>query len=380
MISITDKHDCCGCGACAEACPRRCITMAADREGFLYPAVDAEACVHCGFCERVCPMINIGDERKPAVTYAAVNTDDAVRMASSSGGVFSALAARTIARGGVVFGAAFTDDCSVEHTGVTSPGGLAALRGSKYLQSRTGHTYGQAKEALKSGVDVLFSGTACQIAGLKRYLRKDYANLLTVDVVCHGVPSPAVWQAYLKDKNLSDGACGDIQFRDKKEGWKNYRVKISRRQNASAGCGGVVVDEPFYENAYMQAFLSNLTLRPSCYRCPAKGGRCGSDLTLGDFWGIGRVAPGLDDDRGCSLVLVNTPEGAQALSGLNLKMHERAYAEALAGNPSIETPVAELLNRRYFFRMLRLTGSVAVAQRLSATSRLPLRALRILLR
>lgn len=200
MISIKDKKACCGCGACVQRCPKQCITLHEDSEGFLYPVADASVCINCGLCEKVCPVINQHTAHEPLQTFAAKNPNEAVRAASSSGGVFTMLAESVIKSGGVVFGAAFDQQWKVVHTCATTIEGLQKFRGSKYLQSQTNNTFREAETYLRQGRQVLYSGTPCQVAGLKKYLRKDYDNLLTLDFICHGVPSPGVFRTYLRDE------------------------------------------------------------------------------------------------------------------------------------------------------------------------------------
>ena len=199
MITITDKSKCCGCNACVQACPKQCIEMHEDDEGFLYPRVDTTRCIDCGKCEKVCPVINQAEPHRPIKVYAAINPDEEIRRQSSSGGIFTLLAEQTIKEGGVVFGARFDESWQVTHDYTESIEGLASLRGSKYVQSCIGDTFLKAEAFLKQGRKVLFTGTPCQISGLKKYLHKEYENLLTVDFVCHGVPSPLIWQKYLSE-------------------------------------------------------------------------------------------------------------------------------------------------------------------------------------
>lgn len=199
MIEIKEKKDCCGCWACVQRCPKHCITMKEDSEGFLYPEVDQSSCIDCGLCEKVCPVINREEARRPLESLAAINPDEKVRMASSSGGVFTLLATQVLAEGGVVFGARFNDRWEVVHDVAEDAESLAALRESKYVQSRIGDSFARAERYLKSGRKVLFTGTPCQIAGLRRFLRKEYDGLLAVDFICHGVPSPGVFRQYLKE-------------------------------------------------------------------------------------------------------------------------------------------------------------------------------------
>lgn len=312
MIQITDKSQCCGCTACMTICPRQCITMQEDvKEGFLYPVVDLSLCIDCGACQKVCPVLHQGKDRKPLLVYAAKNMNEQVRLASSSGGIFTLLAERVIDEGGVVFGARFNTEWEVVHDYTETKDGLAAFRGSKYVQSCLGNSFQKVRSFLRQGRKVLFSGTPCQIAGLKNYLLRPYQNLLTVDVVCHGVPSPKAWRKYLnesvrtayniKRRNLSllwTDKITDVNFRSKEKGWKKYHVKIEYRN-------GKKDVTPFYDNIYMKMFLSNLSLRPSCYACPSKLHHVQSDITLADFWGVDRIHPEIDDDKGCGLILVH---------------------------------------------------------------------------
>lgn len=313
MINILDKHKCCGCSSCAQICPKGCIAMTADAEGFLYPKVDSARCVDCGACEAACPELQSLSESLPERVWAVKSTDEEVRRQSSSGGVFTALAEEILREGGVVFGAAFAEDWSVGHICVENAEELGRLRGSKYLQSVVGETFKQCRTFLRAGRKVLFSGTPCQIAGLNQFLRKKYPNLVTLDFVCHGVPSSKVWQSYLKQIVGRKHRVVAASFRSKPNGWKNYCMQLTLQPVAPTACSSEarnrVITQPFVDNPYMKAFLSDLDLRPSCYACPAKSGRSGADITLGDFWGIEHIDPEFDDDRGCSLVMLHTEPG-----------------------------------------------------------------------
>lgn len=376
MIYIQDKALCCGCSACMECCPRQCISMREDNEGFLYPEVDAEKCIGCSLCETVCPEINPDEPGLPLETYAAKNPDDKVRLSSSSGGIFTMLSERTIRRGGVVFGARFDENWEVVHDYAETIEGAELFRGSKYVQSRMDGNYRKAEHFLKTGREVLFSGTPCQIAGLKRFLRKDYDNLLTVDVICHGVPSPGVWRQYLKEMTLRPKgvAAGKntvlsslnempvitgISFRDKRLGWKKYGFEI-RKSASKADKNSVLKSgkyqkeiflfEPQRENVFLRGFFANIYLRRSCYACPAKAGRSHSDITLGDYWGIGSLMPRLDDDRGVSAVLVNSEYGAKALSETGAELYEAPYGDVARKNPALIHSVTQPAGRSAFYR------------------------------
>lgn len=351
MLHIQNKEDCCGCSACAQICPKKCITMKEDSEGFLYPVTDAKVCVNCKKCETICPIINSesnkSDDAKPDV-YVAYHNDEEIRMKSSSGGIFTSLAEGILAEGGAVFGAAFDENYLVVHKSIHSVEELDKLRGSKYLQSKIDQSYVKTKIYLDSGKTVLFTGTACQIAGLKAFLGKDYANLFTLDVLCHGVPSPKLWEKYLEEQVKEHGA--DIQrifFRQKNYGWKKFAVSIDFANETAYEC-------IFTKDAFMKLFLSNICLRPSCYKCRFKGMNRPSDITLGDCWGIEKYMPDMDDDKGTSVMLVHTVRGrmlSQIISH-DLKMRTAELDKALPPNADSRKSVLPHPRRKQFFVLL----------------------------
>ena len=382
MIKIIRKDQCCGCSACLHICPKHSISFREDKEGFLYPQVDTSTCVDCGLCENVCPVLNQDEERMPLQVYAAKHIDDEIRMKSSSGGIFTLLAEQIIDKGGVVFGARFNENWEVVHDYTETKEGLAPFRGSKYVQSNIGNSYKQVEKFLKAGREVMFTGTPCQVAGLKKYLRKDYENLLTVDFVCHGVPSPMVWRKYLKEEIARQGDVGKnsvltsskvspvvtgVNFRDKSTGWKKFSFVLNFSKASAEGEQNTVLSSVFTDNAYMSAFLSNLSLRPSCYACPAKAGKSGSDVTIGDFWGIENVLVEFDDDKGVSLLFINNDKVANMIDQVRVK-EPIEYKSTLAANSGIRYSVNMPINRGYFYYCLSSsTLSVALAKTVTPT-------------
>lgn len=355
MINITDKHKCCGCTACVSACPKNCISMWADREGFLYPVVDSVKCIDCGLCEKVCPVLHPVINEPDPLIYAAINNNEAVRMQSSSGGIFTLIAEHVLERGGVVFGACFDSDWNVIHDYTETKDGLARFRGSKYVQTNVGNSFNLVKVFLDSGREVLFSGTPCQVAGLKNYLRKPYSNLLTIDLVCHGVPSPEVWRKYLQEtickaygiKNkkalVNPGDyIADLSFRAKDGGWKNFSFKVKYKD-------GRIEVMPFWENYYMNVFLANLSLRPSCYACPAKLNNVQSDITIADFWGVNMINPDIDDDKGCGIILIHSKEKLDFLFSVDCKLFQQKLVSVAKYNPNILYSVNKPVNRKFFW-------------------------------
>lgn len=308
MVEILELKNCCGCSACVQACPKRCIRFDEDSMGFRYPIVDKQQCIDCGICERVCPCLNPTNGVEPLCAFTATNPNLYERISSSSGGIFVMLAKIVLQKKGVVFGARFDDNWEVVHSFIKDEKDLPLLMGSKYVQSSIGNSFKQVKIFLCEGKEVLFSGTPCQVAGLKNYLREQYDNLLTVEVVCHGVPSPRVWRSYLKDK-FDVSQISHISFRDKSTGWLDFSLKIEQN-------GKQTFVEPMSRNIYMKAFLRDLSLRPSCYNCPSKSGKSHADIALADFWGHQLINPSEFDNMGTSLVLAYTDKGKNLISNL----------------------------------------------------------------
>jgi len=348
MINIIKKQNCCGCYACYNICPQKCISMQSDNEGFWYPVVDIEECNDCGLCEKVCPVLNKKIVENHPVAYACINKDNKIRELSSSGGMFTIIAEKVIANNGVVFGAGFDDEFNVVHSWTDNLDGLSNFRGSKYVQSCIGNTYKQAKSFLKQGKQVLFSGTPCQIAGLRSYFGKDYDGLICLDIVCHGVPSPKIWQIYKNYlEKVYQAKAQRITFRCKNCGWKLYSVSLSFDNDTE-------YSQKFTENIFMQGFLKNLYLRPSCYDCSFKTLNRQSDITLADFWGIQNVLPKFDDDKGTSLVFVNSTNGKSMFDQIKEKIlyKEVDINQAVAYNSAATKSVEQNPKREKFFKEL----------------------------
>lgn len=349
MITINEKETCTGCHACATKCPKQCIKMINDTEGFWYPQINQEECIDCGLCEKVCPIITplkFEDHFNP-VAYACYNTDEKMRLESSSGGVFILIAEAVLKQGGVVFGAGFDKDFNICHQSVEHVEDLDKLRMSKYVQSKIGETYKEAEAFLKENRMVLFTGTPCQIGGLKAYLGKPYDNLVTQDIICHGVPSPMVWESYLAFRKKSDGGCAArrIAFRRKDFGWKRFSVSISYGNDTE-------YRQDLTQDLFMKGFLRDLYLRPSCHACAFKSVKRHSDITLADFWGIENILPEMFDDKGTSLVLIQSEKGKTLFKSIekDLICQSVDMDEALKYNPAAIRPAPTPKNRQLFFQ------------------------------
>ncbi len=343
MIKITDKNNCCGCSSCANICPKQCIKMVEDFEGFFYPEIDFANCVQCDLCTKSCPTINKSNIDNKPIFYGCFNKDEIDRKSSSSGGVFHLLCEYVISRNGVVFGAAFDDKFNVLHSYADNMDDCIKFKGSKYLQSVIGKSYIKAKKFLDEDRLVLFSGTPCQIEGLVCFLKKEYSNLITQDIVCHSVPSLRVWEEY--KKYISDNkTITNIDFRNKKNGWDKGTF-IAKFDDGS------VFEQPYTDTEYIKGFLNGLYSRPSCYDCKFSNLNRVSDITLGDFWGVQSFYPDLYDNKGTSIVLVNSPKGKKLINELkkDLVIKKVNVKKATWYNPAIHSSVKLNPNRKEFF-------------------------------
>lgn len=312
MPLLAKKEMCTGCTACWAICPRGCIDMVPDENGFLFPKINDKNCVDCGLCVKTCPVLSEHTlpKRMPRA-YAAYSNRNEIRTRSSSGGMFSEFAISILRHGGVVFGAAYDKDFRVIHTCVETEEQLQKLCGAKYAQSDLGESFSQVKKCLELGQWVLFSGTPCQVAGLKAFLKKEYDRLITVDFVCHGIPSPNVWKKYVNYRAEID-ASGEfpsqINLRSKETGWSRYEYSC----RFEYPCGTVHLEKSS-ESVYMELFVGNCINRQACAVCKFKGVQRCSDITLGDFWGVWDIVPDMDDNRGTSVVLIQSACGEQLL-------------------------------------------------------------------
>ena len=345
LPALAPAEACTGCTACRAACPQDALAMAPDAEGFLRPRLDVGKCVGCGACERACPILHPG-EPDPAPTCLAVQSrDDALLRASASGALFTELARPVLAQGGVVFGCRWEEgSLTAIHAAAEDEAALAPMRGSKYVQSDPRDTFREARAALRAGRPVLYSGTPCQIAGL-RGLLGHHPNLLAVEIICHSAPSPAVLRRAVEAIARAEGApLTGLTFRDKTAGaWRSpflaWTLADGRQGKA-----------PLYATDYGSLFAAGIANRPSCHRCAAKVGASGADLTIGDFWGVENVRPELDDGRGLSVLAAHTQKGRDAAEALRQRADcvPLTPEEALAGNPRYFTP-ASLNPRRGWF-------------------------------
>lgn len=346
IVLFDNKVNCCACGACMNICPKGAITMIEDEYGFLYPEINKELCIKCGACKKVCAYQNISPTKRPLKAFAAVNKNKEQLMKSASGGVFSALATNVLNKGGVVFGATLTFEnghAIPKHIAIDQVEQLSLLQGSKYVQSSIGDTYKQAKIYLQEGRLVLFSGTPCQIGGLYGYLGKDYESLISIDVICHGVPNAKMFDDYLQNERIKRKAQSVVgySFRDKKKGWgMNGRLDLRFKDNKV---------KSFYIPArlasYNTLFLDGDTYRENCYSCKYAGELRPADLTIGDYWGIEVEHPELlkkeeyKEEFGISCVLANTSKGIAICEELNnLTFDESTFEKVSHRNGQLRFP------------------------------------------
>lgn len=346
MIEITDKYDCCGCTACESVCGHDAIAMVADIEGFLYPKVDVSKCVGCGLCERVCPVKYRDTNRfnsLPQKVYALHHVDNDVWQTSSSGGVFAALVEDCLSQGGIVFGAEYDDDFVVVHKGEETHDGVLKFRGSKYVQSDMRGVFRDVKQYLREGRHVLFSGTPCQVEGLKCFLLKPYDNLITVDILCHGVPSPRVFADYVKYiSRHSFSILIGINMKDKTFGWGYQNLRLFFK-------GGYSEFNSPLSNLWNRIFYGHVANRPACHKCRFTNLSRPGDLTIGDFWGIEKSHPEFISDKGISLLLVNSDNGMRIWNRVQSRFVYMESDTAECQQPAVYCSQPEAVDRVDFW-------------------------------
>ena len=331
-------------------CAKKAIEMKCNEDtGFLYPNINFDLCVDCNQCKKVCPVLKEKNNKSEKNVFAAYSLNEKIRENSSSGGIFTVIAESVLSEDGVVFGVSMTDDClEAVHIEVKTIDELSKLRGSKYIQSNVNNSYSKVKKYLEDGKKVLFSGTPCQVAGLKAFLNKEYENLITVDFICHGVPSPLAWQKYVKYREAeAESKTRRTFFRHKKNGWKTYSVQF-----IFENCTEYV--QILTEDLYMRGFLADLYLRESCFSCSFKNNNYQSDITLADFWGIDKIKPEWNDDKGVSLVVSNTPKGLSTIRYISddLICESVDFEKAFIYNPSYFKSVNKKFVSKNSFRDL----------------------------
>lgn len=352
MLVIKDKKYCCGCTACASICPKKCITMTDDVEGISYPIVDNERCVDCGLCESVCPMQHPESDNRIISAYASENRNADIRKQSSSGGLFTAFAAHILEQQGVVCACKMNEDVCAVHDFAWTMEELKPMRCSKYVQSRLEDTFVEIKKMLDDGIQVLFSGMPCQVAGLKRFLRKPYDNLLAIDVLCHGVPSPKLFRDYLRMQEAKFGSRAvAVNFRDKSRSWKLSDIVITfeNGQTYTEFCG---------TDAYLSLFGNNLSQRPSCFACPFTTTHRPGDISIGDFSVIINKVPYEDDDLGVTMVLVNNEKGKAIFDDISdsISLMELSVDTAVTDNAVLNHPLDGIERRNAFYEAYTALG------------------------
>lgn len=352
MIDKLKKDLCTACTSCASICPKQCITMVKDNEGFNYPIIDNSKCIECNLCEKLCPVLNELEVNRETNSYACINKDEKTRLESTSGGFFSILAEYVLDKNGYVCGAAYDEAFSVKHIIISNRKDLYKLRGAKYSQSELGIIFKEIKKLLDTDSYVLFSGTPCQVGGLKAYLQKEYNKLITTDLICHGVPSPMVWSKYIEyraSKDNDDKIPKSINLRSKISGWSRYgySVVFDYDNNLYSNVNG--------NDLFMKIFVGDYVLRPSCSNCSFKGIHRVSDFTLGDYWGVWDQMPDMDDNKGTSIVFVHSDKGKTLLEKLSdkLVLKEVEPNRAIEQNPSMTRSSISKSNREQVFNLVK---------------------------
>lgn len=348
-MKLIDKAKCSGCTACMNVCPRNCINMVEDNEGFLYPQIDDKNCIECGLCIKTCPCAKIIEKNEPSKAYAVKNKDDDARLNSTSGAIFTAISKYVFENDGVVVGCKFNDELQAMHDFATNFDELKAFRGAKYVQSILSDTFKKVKDFLETGILVLFTGTPCQVAGLDSYLGKEYENLIKCDLVCHSVPSPKALRLYMEELEENNSSkIKSFVLREKQlKGWSTSNIKVEFEN-------GKIYRELLVDTSFMKGFNKGLYNRPSCANCSYKDFRGSADITIGDYWGIELKNSEFADDLGVSLVFLNTKQGNKIFEQIKPQISyiETPVSEAVVKNPYVITSSPAHKNRDEFFKSM----------------------------
>ena len=353
MIKIDDKKDCNGCTACVNVCPVSCIKMHTDDEGFKFAKANESICINCSLCVETCPIQSPWDKKEPLKTLASYNKEQEICLKSSSGGIFTLLAEDILEQGGVVFGACFTSDWDVEIDYIENKDELQKFRGSKYVQANVGDAFAKVEQFLKQGRKVLYTGTPCQVAGLNHCLHKKYDNLFTVDVACHGVPSPMLWKRYrneVKERYLEGEDFTYINFRHQDNEWRGYKLKMQSENHSFAVNRG--------KNLYLRPFFDGLSIREACYNCSCKEGRNHSDITIADFWGLEHILPEMENPGGVCLININSDKGEQFFPYSKVHFKQASLSEAMKYNEGLHAATKRHAYRDKFFQHINSATSV----------------------
>ena len=353
MFEVLEKSKCCGCAACFSSCPHQAISMRIDNEGFEYPVINQQKCVDCGLCQKVCPVIQYDNKQvqrdahnDAQIGYAARNKNYAQRLISSSGSIFPPIAEWILENNGIVVGAAYDEQFNVVHKIIDSTDGLEDIQGSKYLQCKADNTtFIRIRDELKARRLVLYAGMACQVEGLKAFLRKEYENLYTIDLICMGIPSPVVWQTYLNTFFEGEKLL-HVNFKEKSIGWNTFcfYIKTDKREFKEIGM----------ENLYLQSMFRSWNMRPSCFQCPFKKKERSSDFTLADCWGACKLVPEINDNKGLSSVIVHSKKGQDLWEILSdrIDCREISIDDIATGNSNLIQNKPQTGDRQLFYRLL----------------------------
>lgn len=354
MVKIIEKEQCSGCGACLSSCPKSAISMQTDEEGFDYPVISQDACINCGLCQKVCPPLHYDErleKRKEENCvqrgFASRNINYEERLISSSGSIFAVLAHHIIDEDGIVVGVAFDEKFNAVYRIIDNANELHYIQGSKYLQCKAdAKIFDEIRKQLKNGRKVLFSGLACQVEGLRSYLRRDYANLFCVDLICMGIPSSRVWQEYIS-AYFKGEIIQAVNFKEKSTGWNHFNLAITTNKRVFKQWGMI--------NPYFKSMFNTYNMRQSCFVCPFKDCMRASDITLADCWGANKLANEIDDNKGLSSVIIHSQRGLQLWESVaeNVDQKELPLDEIIKGNTNmIEHRTCDIDNRKVFYKLL----------------------------